>query len=118
LIISSTRTASFGGSEPLSMMARHRFTVLASLQLDKSFLHNIPCPVAIAEDARGVLQEGQLEAAQECRQVIVIGWDYLGHAHKLFPSSNAREPELLTESYKWFRRLPNAWLFLSRQRRI
>ena len=46
----------------------------ASLQLNKGFLHDIPCPITIAENARGVLQEGQLEAAEQRRQVI-IGWD-------------------------------------------
>ena len=68
-----------------------------SLQFDKSFLHDIPRPVAIAEDARGVLQEGQLEATQKRRQVI-IGWDWFGHAHKHFTSSNPRPARLLKES--------------------
>ena len=66
----------------------------ASLQLNKGFLHDILCPITIAENARGVLQEGQLETAEQRRQVI-IGWDWFGHTHKLFPSSNPQPANLL-----------------------
>jgi len=69
---------------------------LVALQFDKRFLDYIAGSVAIAEDARGVLQEGQLETTQEGVE-IVIGWDWFGHAHKLFPSSNAPAAELLGE---------------------
>ncbi len=72
----------------------------AALQLDKRFLHDIPRAVTIAEDARGILEERQFEAAKERRQVVLIGWDWFGHAHKLFTSSNAPAAELLTKSYK------------------
>jgi len=34
----------------------------ASLQLNKGFLHDIPCPITTAENARGVLQEREFKA--------------------------------------------------------
>ncbi len=69
---------------------------LAPLQLDKSFLHHIASPVAIAEDAGRILQQWQFEPAKKRRQV-VIGWDWFGHAHKLFPGSNPPTAELLNQ---------------------
>ncbi len=58
---------------------------LAPLQFDEGFLHDIARPIAIAEDAGGILQEGQFKAAEQRRQVILIGWDWFGHAHKSSP---------------------------------
>ena len=45
----------------------------AALQLNKSLLHDIPRPVAIAQNASGILQKGQFEAAEQSREVSRLG---------------------------------------------
>ncbi len=69
--------------------------VSLSLEFDERLLHHVAGSIAIYQDSRGVLEQRQLKAAQEGRQT-VIGWDWFGHAHKLF-RSNPPAAELLRE---------------------
>ncbi len=63
-----------------------------SFKLHKGFLDDITGPVAIAEDARGVLQEGQLEATHEAASGHLSAGDWFGHAHKLFTVLTRQPP--------------------------
>src|SRR5262249_1111044 len=68
---------------------------LGAPQFNKGLLDHVSGSFRITEYARGVLQERSFETTKEIRQVLVVSWGCLGHAHKLFTSLNARAANLL-----------------------